>query len=230
MRHARILTLLLLLGLVQSAVCGAEREKRTQVRFETTMGDFTIELFNETPAHRDNFIKLVKSGYYDGLLFHRIIRDFMVQTGDPDSRNAKPGQELGEGGPDYTLPLELDLPYHYHYRGAVAAAREGDDVNPQRRSSGSQFYIVWGKTFTPQKLSGIADSVVENTGGEAEITPDMSRTYQTVGGAPHLDGQYTVFGEISEGLKVVGQMQKVKTDKHDRPVEDVKIIRATVLE
>lgn len=229
MKQIRLWTLLCLLCLVFDPAQGYGREKRTQVLFETTMGNFTISLFNETPHHRDNFIKLVESGYYDGLLFHRIIRDFMVQTGDPDSRTAVPGQLLGEGGPDYTLPLELDLPFHYHYRGAVAAAREGDDVNPERRSSGSQFYIVWGKTYTAQKLSGIADFIAENTGGEAEMTPDMSHTYLTQGGAPHLDGQYTVFGEISGGLKIIGQMQKVKTDAHDRPLEDVKIIRASIL-
>jgi len=229
MKQMHLQVCLCLLCLLCAPAWGSGRERRAQVLFETTVGNFTISLFNETPRHRDNFIKLVESGYYDGLLFHRIIKDFMVQTGDPDSRTATPGQTLGEGGPDYTLPLELDLPYHYHYRGAVAAARESDDVNPERRSSGSQFYIVWGKTYTAQKLSGIADFIVEKTGGEAEMTPDMSHTYQTQGGTPHLDGQYTVFGEISDGLKIIGQMQKVKTDAHDRPLEDVKIIKATLV-
>lgn len=208
----------------------ATAEKRPKVVFTTTMGEFTIELFNETPQHRDNFLKLVREGYYDNLLFHRVIRNFMVQTGDPDSRNAQPGTTLGEGGPAYTLPLELDLPYRYHYRGAVAAAREPDEVNPERRSSGSQFYVVWGKTHTPREMSAMADFVNEQTGGYAEITPEMSRDYQSRGGSPHLDGQYTVFGQVVKGLSVIGKMHKVPTDSANRPIEDVRILSAKVVE
>ena len=205
-------------------------DKRPKVIFTTTMGEFTIELFNETPHHRDNFLKLVREGYYDGLLFHRIIRNFMVQTGDPHSRNATPETPLGEGGPDYTLPLELDLPYHYHYRGAVAAAREPDEVNPERRSSGSQFYVVWGKTHTAREMSAMADFVSEQTGGYAEITPEMSQDYQSRGGTPHLDGQYTVFGQVIKGLSVIGKMHKVPTNRADRPIEDVRILSAKIVE
>lgn len=221
-----LLTALLALGHAADATA---RDRRTRVRFETTLGTFTIALFDETPLHRDNFIRLVGEGYYDGLLFHRVIEKFMVQAGDPDSRDCRPGQQLGDGGPDYTLPAEIALPYRYHYRGAVAAAREGDDVNPQRRSSGSQFYVVWGKTFTGPQIGGMADYVAEMTGGEYTMTGDMMRDYQARGGAPHLDGQYTVFGEVVEGLRVIGAMQKVPTDAHDRPLEDVRIIRATLL-
>jgi len=209
---------------------GAWRDGRTKVLFETTLGNFTIALSDETPRHRDNFIRLVKAGFYDGLLFHRTIAGFMVQTGDPASRTAAPGQRLGDGGPGYTLPFEPDWPYRYHYRGAVAAAREPDEANPERRSHGSQFYVVWGKTYTPQRLSALADHVVAMTGGEALFTPEILQTYRSRGGAPHLDGQYTVFGEVVEGLKVIGKMQRVKTDAHDRPLTDVRILRATLLE
>lgn len=231
MRRILLTLLLCVVAAWQSAdASAATTDRRYKVEFRTTMGEFTIELFNETPQHRDNFLKLVREGYYDGLLFHRIIRNFMVQTGDPHSRNATPETPLGEGGPEYTLPLELDLPYHYHYRGAVAAAREPDEVNPERRSSGSQFYVVWGKTHTPREMSAMADFVSDQTGGYAEITPEMSQDYQSRGGTPHLDGQYTVFGEVIKGLSVIGKMHKVPTHPNDRPIADVRIISAKVVE
>lgn len=227
----RYLTIfLLLIGLSADVSAHTDKDKRVRVRLETTAGTMVMALFDETPRHRDNFLKLVRQGYYDGLLFHRVIADFMVQTGDPDSRAAKPGQRLGDGGPGYTLPLETALPYRYHYRGAVAAAREPDEVNPERRSSGSQFYIVWGKTFNERTFPPMRDYVSEMTGGEVEFTPEMVRTYMNEGGAPHLDGQYTVFGEIIEGMKVVKAIQKAETDADDRPVEDIRIIRAEVVE
>lgn len=221
---------LLLIGLSADVSAHTDKDKRVRVRLETTAGTMVMALFDETPRHRDNFLKLVRQGYYDGLLFHRVIADFMVQTGDPDSRAAKPGQRLGDGGPGYTLPLETALPYRYHYRGAVAAAREPDEVNPERRSSGSQFYIVWGKTFNERTFPPMRDYVSEMTGGEVEFTPEMVRTYMNEGGAPHLDGQYTVFGEIIEGMKVVKAIQKAETDADDRPVEDIRIIKAEVVE
>lgn len=207
----------------------AKGDKRVRVEFDTDMGKFVIALFDDTPIHRDNFVKLVKSGFYDGLLFHRVIDDFMVQTGDPDSREAKPRKVYGEGGPGYTLPAEITTA-HYHYRGAVAAAREPDEVNPQWESSGSQFYIVWGKPFTSRTLSPLRQHVAEATGGEFEISPDMAQDYYVRGGTPHLDGQYTVFGEVVEGLKVIGKMEKVKTDRNGRPLKDIRIITARVLE
>lgn len=228
MRYLTIL--LLLIGLSVDVSAHTDKDKRVRVRLETTAGTMVMALFDETPRHRDNFLKLVRQGYYDGLLFHRVIADFMVQTGDPDSRAAKPGQRLGDGGPGYTLPLETALPFRYHYRGAVAAAREPDEVNPERRSSGSQFYIVWGKIFNERTFPPMRDYVSEMTGGEVEFTPEMVRTYMNEGGAPHLDGQYTVFGEIIEGMKVVKAIQKAETDADDRPAEDIRIIKAEVVE
>lgn len=223
----------LLLGLMALMVLAlpadAKKPQKPRVEFLTTMGTFVVTLFNETPLHRDNFLKLVREGYYDGLLFHRVIRDFMVQTGDPDSREAPAGKRLGEGGPGYTLPAEID-PFLYHWRGAVAAAREPDNVNPERRSSGSQFYIVWGKVQTPKDLSAVNEVIKENTNGATEITPERYQVYRSQGGTPHLDGQYTVFGEVTSGLKVIKKMQAVKTDRNDRPLEDVRIIKARVLE
>ncbi len=231
MTHLRLilLTLLSLPGLL-SLTAAENKKKRPRVALETTAGTIIVTLFDETPVHRDNFLKLVREGYYDGLLFHRVIKDFMIQTGDPDSRNAAPGAQLGEGGPDYTLPLELAWPFRYHYRGAVAAAREGDDVNPQRRSSGSQFYIVWGKRISADAWTGFSNSLYDMSGGALEYTPEMAATYRSTGGTPHLDGQYTVFGEVTAGLKFVKHIQAVATDRNDRPLEDVKIIRARVME
>ncbi len=205
------------------------QNRKVKVLIETNMGDITVRLFDDTPIHRDNFVKLVREGYYDNLLFHRVIKDFMIQSGDPDSRNAAPGTALGDGGPDYTLPAEICLPHYYHRRGALAAAREGDDVNPERRSSGSQFYIVWGKTMSTSEMAKAKDHVLTMTGGEAEFTSAMFQDYANLGGALHLDGQYTVFGEVIAGLKVVKAIQKVRTDRNDRPIEDIKILRATIV-
>lgn len=214
---------------VAAAVTGSER-KNVKVVLETTAGDITIRLYDDTPVHRDNFIRLVEQGFYDSLLIHRVIEDFMIQTGDPASRHAAPGEKLGEGGPGYTLPAEINLPYNYHRRGAVAAAREPDDVNPEWRSSGSQFYIVWGKSCYGSEMKRVRSYVYERTGGLAEFTPAMLADYSSLGGAPHLDGQYTVFGEVCAGLKVVGKIQKVATDANDRPRRDVRILRAYIKE
>jgi len=165
-----------------------------EVVIETSLGSITIVLYNETPLHRDNFIKLTKEGFYDGILFHRIIQNFMIQTGDPDSKSAAKGQRLGVGGPGYTIPAEI-LPNFTHKRGAVAAARQGDNVNPQRASSGSQFYIVDG-----------------------------------LNGAPHLNGQYSIFGEVIKGLEVVDKIAAQPKDQADRPLEDIKIISVKLVE
>lgn len=222
--------ILLIIGLSMcSAISAKKKDLRPHVRFETTMGQITVALFNETPLHRDNFLKLVREHYYDSLLFHRIIPDFMIQSGDPDSRRAPRGKVLGDGGPGYTLPAEIRVPDLYHWRGALAAAREGDDVNPERRSSGSQFYIVYGRPFTQQKLSDINSEIERATDGTVSLTPEMRQDYETRGGAPHLDGQYTVFGEVVEGLDVVKKMERVKTDRNDRPLQDVRIIRAQLV-
>ena len=219
--------LLLLAAFLPLAAWG---EKQPTVLLHTSVGDITVTLFNSTPAHRDNFLKLVHEGYYDGVIFHRVIKNFMIQTGDPDSRNPIPYKVYGDGGPDYTLPLELDLPRHYHYRGALAAARESDDVNPERRSSGSQFYIVWGKRYSEADLSDISERIYEATDGRCEITKEMAETYGKKGGTPWLDGQYTVFGEVTIGLDVVKAIQNVSTDTSDRPLKDIFLLKATVVE
>lgn len=199
------------------------------VLFETTEGNIRIELSDLTPIHRDNFVRLVSEHFYDSLLFHRVIKDFMIQTGDPDSRHAAPGAPLGEGDAGYTLEPEFRIPQLFHQRGMVAMAREGDDVNPTRRSSGSHFYIVWGKTFSTKGLEAIQQRLDTLTVPTVRLTPEMTHAYRFIGGTPHLDGQYTVFGRVVEGLDVVERIQKVFTDDYDRPVDDVRIVRATVI-
>lgn len=198
-----------------------------QVLLETTEGNILIELSDLTPVHRDNFVRLVNEHFYDSLLFHRVIKDFMIQTGDPKSRHAEPGAYVGEGDVGYTLEPEFRVPQLYHRRGMVAMAREGDNVNPDRRSSGSHFYIVWGKTLSSRGLEEIQQRLDTLTNNTVKMTPEMIQAYRRIGGTPHLDGQYTVFGEVVEGLDVVGRIMKVFTDDYDRPVDDVRIIRAT---
>ncbi len=202
-----------------------KKEKRSIVRIETNMGTMKVALFDDTPLHRDNFLKLAESGFYDGLLFHRVIKDFMIQAGDPESRNASRDAKLGEGNNGYIIPPEFDLPYLYHWRGALAAAREPDEVNPDQYSSGCQFYIVWGKKFNPAPLDKIEYQLAEKGIG---MTKQMRDDYEMRGGCPHLDGSYTVFGEIIEGLSIVKKVQMVQTDERDRPLEDVVILRMKV--
>lgn len=197
-------------------------EKVYFVKIETSYGDIVVKLYNETPKHRDNFLKLVKEGTYDGLLFHRVINQFMIQGGDPNSRNAKPGQMLGDGELGYTIPAEF-VPGLYHKRGALAAARQGDQVNPQKASSSCQFYIVQGNTWTADRLK-----MVEDRYGKT-FTPEQAKVYATLGGTPFLDGDYTVFGEVVEGLEVVDKIAAVPCGPMDRPVEDVKM-KMTVIE
>ena len=219
----------ILLALVVSAlpfsVDAAKKERRSVVRLETTAGNIRIALSDLTPVHRDNFLILVEKGYYDGVLFHRVIEDFMIQTGDPDSKGAPKDSLLGNGGPGYTLPAEIVCPELCHVRGSVAAAREGDDVNPEFRSSGSQFYIVWGRKLTPGGMKKAISHLKEKG---IELDKFMISDYQMYGGTPHLDGTYTVFGEVIEGLDIVETIQKSPTDANDRPVEDVIILRAKV--
>ena len=219
-------TIILLLMLAFTALGKAQSN---EVLFETTEGNIRVMLYDDTPIHRDNFLKLVNEQFYDSLLFHRVIKSFMIQGGDPTSKTAEPGTTLGTGELDYTLEPEFRTPKHYYRRGALAMAREGDRVNPERRSSGCQFYIVWGKTYSTKDLEAIQQRVKEATNGAADITPEMFWTYRKVGGTPHLDGQYTVFGEVTEGLDVVERIQKVFTDTYDRPVDDVRILHATVI-
>lgn len=204
------------------------REKRPVVCLETNLGVIRIALNDDTPVHRDNFLKLVSEGFYDGLLFHRVVKDYIIQAGDPESRNAPKGKKLGTGGPGYTLPAEIDWPYTYHVRGAVAMARDPDEVNPERRSNGSQFYIVWGKYYIPSALQKVQPYVLEQTGGNVKFNYEQTSKYEQYGGTPNLDGQYTVFGEVIDGLSVVKKIQKCATDSLDRPLEDVIILRASV--
>lgn len=200
-----------------------------EIEFKTTMGDFRVRLFSDTPIHSQHFAQLVREGYYDGLLFHRVIRNFMIQAGDSTSRTAKPNQPLGEADRNYTLAPEFRTPLHYHHRGALAAARESDDVNPGRRSSATQFYVVWGKRWTPNELANVREHVDAETGANGLITDNMALDYYTRGGSPHLDGQYTVFGEVSTGLEIIDKIQKVNTDRNDRPRVDVRILSARIL-
>jgi len=193
-----------------------------KVKIETTKGTMIAILYDETPIHRDNFVKLAESGFYEGLLFHRVINTFMIQGGDPESKNAGPNQQLGNGGPGYTLPAEI-VPKYFHKKGALAAARTGDAMNPQRRSSGSQFYIVQGKKYTDMQLDSMEKQM--NT----VFTKEQRNNYVEIGGVPHLDAQYTVFGEVIEGLDVIDKIASVETGKNDRPVEDVKIIKISVI-
>jgi peptidyl-prolyl cis-trans isomerase B (cyclophilin B) len=191
------------------SLTGTTQEKQVKFIIHTDYGDMKGILYNETPKHRDNFVKLVKQGYYDGLLFHRVINGFMIQGGDPDSKNAKPGQRLGSGGPGYTVPAEFNAKL-IHKKGALSAARQGDQVNPSKASSGSQFYIVQGKKANPGQLS-------------ANYTVEQKKIYETIGGTPFLDMQYTVYGEITEGLDVIDKIAAVEKDASDRPLKDVKM-------
>jgi cyclophilin family peptidyl-prolyl cis-trans isomerase len=247
----------------------------TMVKIQTNHGDILVKLYDETPLHRDNFLKLAKQGFYDGVLFHRVIGEFMIQTGDPQSKDAKPDQMLGTGGPGYTVPAEIHYPTFFHKRGALAAARQGDEVNPDRASSGSQFYIVQGRACSENELNHVEqsarvnqergifqqiaasqiekikalqlandtaglntlrDSIYAETVQKVDANPmykltdEVRQAYKTLGGTPHLDGSYTVFGEVVSGLEVVEEISKVKTGQADRPVEDVKIIKVTVEE
>lgn len=202
---------------------------RHQVLLQTSMGDIVVELYNDTPRHRDNFLRLVHSGYYGGNLWHRVIADFMIQTGDSTTRHAKPGAEVGDYALGYRIPAEIDFPKYFHKRGALAAARESDVENPNRESSASQFYIVWGFPYGPKAMAKFQARVDSITNGAVKFSQEMRDYYWSHGGTPWLDGQYTVFGEVVKGLDVVSNIQVVKTDDNDRPIEDVRIVKALVI-
>lgn len=211
-------------------VTTVKAEERPEVLIETTMGNIRVALYNETPLHRDNFLKLIREyHYYDSLLFHRVIPDFMIQAGDPYSKNAPKGAVLGDHSLDYTIPAEIRLPQIYHKRGVLAAAREPDMVNPKRESSSSQFYIVYGRKQDERGLQRGRDNLRQLFGDSIQMTDEMREVYTTVGGTPHLDGGYTVFGEVLEGMDVVDRIQRVERDANDRPLEDVRIVKATIL-
>lgn len=200
-------------------------QERAEVLMETSEGNIRIQLYNETPLHRDNFLRLVKAHYYDSLLFHRVIKNFMIQGGNRNTRQAEFTPQFADlcDSLDYTIEAEFRLPKLFHKRGTIAAAREGDDVNPQKRSSSTQFYFVWGRKYSERAMEFTESRL------DIELTPEMREAYMTVGGTPHLDGSYTVFGEIVEGLDVVERIQGVETDEGDRPLQPVMIIKATVV-
>lgn len=191
-----------------------EEDKNTYAEIITDYGVIKVMLYNETPKHRDNFIKLVNENYYNDLLFHRVINSFMIQGGDPDSKTATPEQLLGGGGPGYELDAEIKLP---HVKGALAAARLSDQVNPERKSSGSQFFIVHGRPFTDEELNAIQ---MQNN---ISFTEEQLKFYRETGGAPFLDGQYTVFGQVVEGIDVLDKIAAVPTGTADRPIRDLKM-------
>jgi len=192
----------------------------------TTQGTLVLRLLDSTPLHRDNFLILVKKGYYDSILFHRVIQRFMIQAGDPSSRHAQKGAELGDGGPSYTIPAEFRTSL-FHKKGVLAAAREGDDVNPQKASSGSQFYIVQGKVFTEAGLDSVETFRLKGR----KIPAGHREVYRTIGGAPHLDQNYTVFGEVVRGIDVVDSIAAVPTSgrPQDRPLQDVRILKMKLI-
>ena len=190
--------------------------KQTMILISTNHGDMKAVLYNETPQHRDNFIKLAKEGYFNGTLFHRVINEFMIQGGDPDSKTAKKGQQLGQGGPTYTIPAEFNQAL-IHKKGALAAARMRDQMNPQKASSGSQFYITQGKVYSEAELNNF-----EMRMGK-KFNDLQKKTYTSLGGVPFLDYDYTVFGEVVEGLEVIDKIAKVQKDRFDRPFEDIKM-------
>ena len=226
MKTDRFAGFALLIALMMLAAVSCQKKKEVVV-METTEGTIVLKLYDQTPLHRDNFRSLVAEGAFDSLLFHRVIQDFMIQGGDPDSKYAEPGVLLGEGDRDYTVPAEFRLEDGiFHRRGVLAGAREGDDVNPEQRSSAMQFYIVWGKIFDDAGLDKVQERLDNRTGGRVKLTPEMREVYKTVGGTPHLDGQYTVFGEVVSGLDVVDAIQRVPTDENDRPLTDVRILKA----
>jgi len=277
----KFLAIILMAATINSCGAGSSQnakaqtaDKETKVLIKTTVGDITIKLYNETPQHRDNFIKLVEEHFYDSILFHRVIKDFMVQAGDPESKNAEKGVQLGAGGPGYNIPAEFVYPKYFHKRGALSAARQADQVNPERQSSGSQFYIVTGKKYgkydlqdmekqlSDQQGQAIFDRLVaqnrdsimnlqlagDNDGllklqdeliakteaelkekGPFKFTKEQVDAYMDEGGTPFLDNQYTVFGEVVDGMKTVDKIESAGTDMADRPRKDIRIITMEII-
>jgi len=282
MKISKITTILIALavmvGTASFMMKKKKKQKETLVLIETTIGEMKIKLYNETPQHRDNFIKLVNENFYDSLLFHRVIKGFMIQGGDPLSKTAKPKQQLGMGDPGYTIEAEINNKF-IHKRGALAAARTGDQMNPERRSSGSQFYIVHGEKMTENMIEqagkmlvaqernkimrsfldkeeneGIRNqfikcqrkrnkacldslvAIIEEANAEKlksadslNYTEEQKATYMETGGSPHLDRQYTVFGELVEGFDILDSIAVVKVDRNNRPTDDIRIISAKVV-
>ena len=207
-------------------------EPRAEVTIQTTMGKVVVALYNQTPLHRDNFLRQVSRGYYDGLLFHRIIEGFMIQCGDSISRNVSAQEFHNSQGEakDPLIPAEIRFPELFHRRGVLAAAREGDETNPTRASSPFEFYLAWGKFYQPKDMRAMQEKILEREDSTAQVVfpEELFDVYEIDGGIPHLDGNYTVFGEVIKGLDVVGNIQAVKTDSLDRPIKDVRIKKAWI--
>jgi peptidyl-prolyl cis-trans isomerase B (cyclophilin B) len=204
-----------------------KKDRKRDVEMVTSAGTLVLRLYDSTPLHRDNFLKLVKSKYYDSILFHRVISGFMIQAGDPESKKAGPGKPLGNGGPGYTIPAEIRTSI-FHKKGALAAARMGDDVNPERRSSGSQFYIVQGRVFNDRQLDSIQTVRLKGY----QLPQQHRDTYKTIGGTPQLDQNYTVFGEVVKGFDVLDKIANTATSRgpdRDRPIEDMRIISVRLI-
>ncbi|MBS2213012.1 peptidylprolyl isomerase [Carboxylicivirga mesophila] len=262
------------LAIIVLSACSTQPKEGVMLLMETSKGNMKIKLYDETPQHRDNFVKLAEEGFYDSLLFHRVINEFMIQGGDPESKGAASGAMLGNGGPGYQVPAEINYPTLFHKKGALAAARTGDNVNPERKSSGSQFYIVQGKTYNDEGFTAIEKryedmkrqqlfyqtledykdtlQILQQAGNQQgfmdmrvlieeevekklanepkqTIPEEVKEVYRTVGGVPHLDDNYTVFGEVVEGLDVIDSIATVNTNQMDRPLEDVYIVKVKVL-
>ena len=277
----KLIAILLMATTINSCGAGSSQnanaqstENEKKILIKTTEGNITIKLYNETPQHRDNFIKLVQEHYYDSILFHRVIKEFMVQAGDPDSKNAEKYAQLGAGGPDYTIPAEFVYPKYFHKRGALCAARQADQVNPERKSSGSQFYIVTGKKYRKYDLQEMEQQFAEQQGdkifenlciqnrdsilsmqsagdidgirklqqeliaatrkkiqedGPFKFTQEQVTAYMNEGGVPSLDNNYTVFGEVIDGMKVVEKIENAGTDTRDRPRKDIRILTMEII-
>ena len=277
----KLIAILLMAATINSCGAGSSQnakaqsaDNETKVLIKTTAGNITIKLYNETPQHRDNFIKLVQEHFYDSILFHRVIREFMIQAGDPESKTAQRNEMLGAGGPGYDLPAEFVYPKYFHKYGALSAARQADQVNPDRRSSGSQFYIVTGKKYNKYDLQDMEKQITEQMGqaifdrlcaqnrdtimnmqlagdrdglmklqeelnaimnntlkeqGPFKFTKEQVDAYTSVGGTPFLDNQYTVFGEVIDGMKTVDKIEYANTDPNDRPYKDVRIISMEII-
>lgn len=232
MKSKSFIYVIALIALFNSTAASAQdqQDKKTEIVLETTMGNIKVALYNETPLHSNNFKELVKRGFYDGILFHRVISKCMIQAGDSTSRTAAPGTLLGDVAEPYTIPAEIHYPQLMHKRGALCMAREGDETNPERASSAYQFYIVYGKRFNDEMLDKMQERLDSTTHGHVQLTPEVRDVYKRIGGTPHLDGQYTVFGEVIEGIDTVRDIQWAETDSDDRPKTDIRIIKAYIIE
>lgn len=215
--------ILILLYITFLTISVSAQEKETKVRIVTDMGKITVKLYNETPQHRDNFIKLIQENQYDSVVFHRVIKQFMIQAGEKYVPNDSIPNKSEDKGPDYKIPAEIVYPKYFHKRGQLCAARQGDNVNPERASSANQFYIVTGKHYTDHELNK------KEKEQNVIFTPEQREAYKVMGGTPHLDGVYTIFGEVLKGMKIVHKIEMMATDNNDKPLKVVKIKTMKIL-